>query len=35
MKLGFLASHNGNNMQAIIEACKNRRIAGNPCRDHP
>lgn len=30
MKLGFLASHNGSNMQAIIEACKSGALAATP-----
>lgn len=30
MKLGFLASHNGSNMQAIIEACKSGALQAAP-----
>ena len=30
MKLGFLASHNGSNMQAIIEACKSGALQATP-----
>ena len=30
MKLGFLASHNGSNMQAIIEACKTDALCAQP-----
>ncbi len=30
MKLGFFASHNGSNMQAIIAACRAHRIAAEP-----
>lgn len=30
MRLGFLASHNGSNMQAIIDACRSRTIAAEP-----
>lgn len=30
MRLGFLASHNGSNMQAIIEACKTGALAATP-----
>ncbi|MEI7868202.1 MAG: phosphoribosylglycinamide formyltransferase [Candidatus Methylumidiphilus sp.] len=30
MKLGFLASHNGSNMQAIIEACKTGALQATP-----
>jgi len=30
MKLGFLASHNGSNMQAIIEACKSGVLQAVP-----
>ena len=30
MNLGFLASHNGSNMQAVIDACKSGKIAANP-----
>ncbi len=30
MKLGFLASHNGSNMQAIIEACKSGSLQAEP-----
>jgi phosphoribosylglycinamide formyltransferase-1 len=31
LHLGFLASHGGSNMQAIIEACKSGRLDANPC----
>ena len=31
LHLGFLASHGGSNMQAIIEACKSGRLNANPC----
>lgn len=31
LRLGFLASHNGSNMQAIIDACKTGRLAARPC----
>ncbi|MEO8393075.1 MAG: phosphoribosylglycinamide formyltransferase [Chloroflexota bacterium] len=30
MKLGFLASHNGSNMQAVIDACKTGRLKAIP-----
>ena len=30
MRLGFLASHNGSNMQAIIEACKTGALQATP-----
>ena len=30
MRLGFLASHNGSNMQAIIDACRAGRLAASP-----
>jgi phosphoribosylglycinamide formyltransferase-1 len=30
MNLGFLASHNGSNMQAIIDACKSGALQANP-----
>ena len=30
MKLGFLASHGGSNMQAIIDACKSGRLKSKP-----
>ena len=30
MNLGFLASHNGSNMQAIIDACRSGRLAATP-----
>ena len=30
MKLGFLASHNGSNMQAIMEACKSGALQAAP-----
>ncbi|MBN2544318.1 MAG: phosphoribosylglycinamide formyltransferase [Spirochaetes bacterium] len=31
LRLGFLASHNGSNMQAIIDACKNKTLKSKPC----
>jgi len=31
LRLGFLASHGGSNMQAIIDACKSGRLDANPC----
>lgn len=30
MNLGFLASHNGSNMQAVIDACRAGRLAARP-----
>ena len=30
MKLGFLASHNGTNMQAILDGCRDGSIAASP-----
>lgn len=30
LRLGFLASHGGSNMQAIIDACKEGRLAADP-----
>ena len=30
MNLGFLASHNGSNMQAVIDACRSGRLAAGP-----
>ncbi|MFB3817052.1 MAG: phosphoribosylglycinamide formyltransferase [Candidatus Methylomirabilales bacterium] len=30
-RLGFLASHGGSNMQAIIDACKEGRLDARPC----
>ncbi len=30
MRLGFLASHGGSNMRAIIAACRDGRLAGEP-----
>lgn len=30
MKLGFLASHNGSNMQAILDGCRSGAIAAEP-----
>ena len=30
LRLGFLASHRGSNMQAIIDACKERRLGADP-----
>ena len=31
LHLGFLASHGGSNMQAIIDACKTGRLSAKPC----
>jgi phosphoribosylglycinamide formyltransferase 1 len=31
LKIGFLASHGGTNMQAIIDACKAGRLQAEPC----
>ena len=31
LKLGFLASHGGSNMSAILEAIENGRLAAQPC----
>ena len=31
LKLGFLASHTGSNMQAIIDACQAGTLAAEPC----
>ncbi|HHX64545.1 MAG TPA: phosphoribosylglycinamide formyltransferase [Chloroflexi bacterium] len=31
LRLGFLASHGGSNMQAIIDACKEGRLDATPC----
>ncbi len=31
LNVGFLASHGGSNMQAIIEACKEGKLDGTPC----
>jgi len=31
LHLGFLASHGGSNMQAIIDACKSGQLNANPC----
>ena len=31
LRLGFLASHNGSNMQAIIDACNNGILDATPC----
>lgn len=30
LRLGFLASHNGSNMQAILDACKEGRLSARP-----
>lgn len=30
MNIGFLASHNGSNMQAIIDACKSGLLKATP-----
>ena len=31
LRLGFLVSHNGSNMQAIIDSCKNKSLNAIPC----
>ena len=31
IRLGFLASHGGSNIQAIIDACRNGRLDAEPC----
>lgn len=31
MNLGFLASHRGSNMQAVIDACQTGRLSAAPC----
>jgi len=31
LRLGFLASHNGSNMQAIIDACRDKTLKAKPC----
>ena len=31
LRLGFFASHGGTNMQAIIDACNDGRLAATPC----
>ena len=31
LKLGFLASHGGSNMQAIIDACNSGKVNAKPC----
>lgn len=31
LRLGFLASHGGSNVQAIIDACRERRLDAEPC----
>jgi phosphoribosylglycinamide formyltransferase 1 len=31
LQLGFLASHGGSNMQAILDACKTGRLNASPC----
>lgn len=31
LRLGFLASHGGTNLQAIMDACKEGRLAATPC----
>ena len=31
LKIAFLSSHGGTNMQAIINACKEGKLAGEPC----
>ena len=30
MNLGFLASHNGSNVQAVIDACRSGRLTARP-----
>lgn len=30
MNIGFLASHRGSNMQAVIEACRSGALAARP-----
>lgn len=31
LRIGFFSSHGGTNMQAIINACKEGKLTGNPC----
>jgi phosphoribosylglycinamide formyltransferase-1 len=31
LRLGFLASHGGSNVQAILDACREGRLAAEPC----
>jgi phosphoribosylglycinamide formyltransferase-1 len=31
LNLGFLASHNGSNMQAIVRACQSGELSAHPC----
>jgi phosphoribosylglycinamide formyltransferase-1 len=31
MRIGFLASHRGSNMQAVVDACKAGRLSAEPC----
>ena len=31
LHLGFLASHGGSNMQAILDACREGRLDATPC----
>jgi phosphoribosylglycinamide formyltransferase-1 len=31
LRLGFLASHGGSNVQAIVDACRSGRLAAEPC----
>jgi phosphoribosylglycinamide formyltransferase 1 len=31
MNIAFLASHNGSNMQAVVDACRDGRIPATPC----
>jgi len=31
VKLGFLASHHGSNVQAVVDACRAGRLAATPC----
>ncbi len=31
LRLGFFASHEGSNMQAILDACRDGTLAAEPC----
>ena len=31
LKLGLLASHGGTNLQAVLDACQDGRLAAEPC----
>ena len=31
LRLGFLASHGGSNVQAILDACREGRLDAEPC----